>query len=67
MLFLIISLDNDESQEMFLSTEINIWEWDSNKEEWINKNDCLHNRLNENNNEIINLSLSDWSEIKDKD
>ena len=51
---------------MFLSTKINVWEQDSNREEQINEDDCLCDRLNENNDETVDLGLSDWFEVEDR-
>ena len=31
------------------------------------ENDCLHNRLNENNDETVDSDLSDWFRIRDRD
>ena len=44
---------------MFLSTKIDIWEQDFNREEQITKNDCSHSRLNKSDDETVDLSLSD--------
>ena len=51
---------------MFLLTKINIQKWNFNEEEQMNKDDCLHNRLNESSYETVDLSLSNWFKIEDR-
>ena len=51
---------------MFLSVKINVQEQDFNEEKQITEDDCLCDRLNKSDNEIVDSDLSDWFRIKDK-
>ena len=51
---------------MLLLTKINVWKQVSKEKQQVSKEVCLQDWFNWNNNDVVDLSSSSWSDNEDK-